>query len=68
VALLHLLRFETPDLVPELLAIHVDHGMRADSVADARWVAGLCRAWGVALETERLAPPPADEEVARRRR
>jgi tRNA(Ile)-lysidine synthase len=68
VALLHLLRFETPDLVPELLAIHVDHGMRADSVADARWVAGLCRAWGVALETERLAPPPADEEEARRRR
>jgi tRNA(Ile)-lysidine synthase len=42
--------------------------MRADSVADARWVAGLCRAWGVALETERLAPPPADEEEARRRR
>ncbi|HSM35140.1 MAG TPA: tRNA lysidine(34) synthetase TilS [Longimicrobiales bacterium] len=68
VVLLHLLRFATPDLAPGLLAIHVDHAMRPGSAADARWVAGLCRAWGVPLASERLEPPPAGEAAARRAR
>jgi tRNA(Ile)-lysidine synthetase-like protein len=65
VALLHLLRF-APDLpAVTLSAAHVDHGMRADSAADAHWVAGLCRAWAVPLEVHRLATAPADEAGAR---
>jgi tRNA(Ile)-lysidine synthase len=68
VALLHILRFAAPELAPGLLAIHVDHAMRPGSAGDARWVAGLCRAWGVPLACERLEPPPAGEAAARRAR
>jgi tRNA(Ile)-lysidine synthase len=46
VALLHLLRF-CSDCV--LSAAHFDHAMRPGSAADAAWVRGLCRAWGVPL-------------------
>lgn len=68
VALLHLLRF-TPGLPAlDLRAAHVDHGMRPDSGEDARWVRGLCRAWGVPLVETRLDPPPASEDGARRAR
>lgn len=65
VVLLHLLRFAAPDLVPDVRAIHVDHGMRPDSASDARWVAGLCRAWAVPLESGVLPEVPADEDAAR---
>ena len=68
VVLLHLLRF-TPALPGlRLQAVHVDHAMRAESAADARWVEGLCRAWGVPLRILRLDPAPRDEAEARRRR
>ena len=49
VVLLHLLRFATDGLRITLVAAHFDHAMRPDSGADARWVAGLCAAWGVRL-------------------
>ena len=68
VTLLHLLRF-TPGLPPlALSAAHVDHGMRPESGDDARWVAGLCRAWGVPLAEARLDPVPRSEAEARRAR
>lgn len=65
VVLLHLLRFHAGmDLV--LHAAHLDHAMRPSSQADARWVEGLCRAWGVPLVRERAEPAPRGEEAARR--
>ncbi|HEX2091464.1 MAG TPA: tRNA lysidine(34) synthetase TilS, partial [Longimicrobiaceae bacterium] len=65
VALLHLLRFGTR--VP-LHAAHLDHAMRPGSEVDARWVAGLCRAWDVPLALERSEVPLHSEAAARRRR
>jgi len=64
VVLLHLLRFTQGLPALRVVAVHVDHGMRPDSGADARWVEGLCRAWDVPLRTVRLDPPPG----TRRRR
>ena len=63
--LLHLLRFGC-QVQPS--AAHLDHGMRPDSAADAEWVAGLCRAWGVPLISARLREPPRNEDGARRER
>ena len=45
--LLHLLRF-APDLhALNLIVAHFDHGMRPASSADASWVRGTARAWGL---------------------
>ena len=63
--LLHLLRFGCR---LEPAAAHLDHGMRPDSAADAEWVAGLCRAWGVPLISARLREPPRSEDAARQER
>jgi tRNA(Ile)-lysidine synthase len=63
VVLLHLLRFGTDH---PLVAAHLDHRMRAASTADARWVRGLCAAWGVPLALEAADPPPRGEAEARR--
>jgi tRNA(Ile)-lysidine synthase len=68
VVLLHLLRFPLRARIGPLFAGHLDHAMRPDSEVDASWVAGLCRAWGVLLETERADPPPRSEAEARRAR
>lgn len=68
VALLHLLRFPLRDLGLELRAAHLDHAMRPGSAADAAWVRGLCRAWGVPVTVERLDPPATSEADARARR
>jgi tRNA(Ile)-lysidine synthase len=68
VVLLHLLRFPLRGLVGVLEAAHLDHAMRPDSAADARWVRGLCRAWRVPLHVGRLDPPAASEADARARR
>ncbi|MSR35896.1 MAG: tRNA lysidine(34) synthetase TilS [Gemmatimonadetes bacterium] len=63
--LLHLLRF-APELPRvDVVAAHFDHRMRAESGADARWVAGLTRAWGVPLEIGAATAPIASEEAAR---
>jgi tRNA(Ile)-lysidine synthase len=65
--LLHILRFHLPH-PSGVAAVHVDHAMRAGSAADARWIAGLCRAWGVPLRVVRLDPAPRSEAAARARR
>lgn len=65
VALLHLLRF-TPGLPRlRLVVAHVDHGMRPPSAADADWVRGLARAWGLVFHAARLDPVPTSESAAR---
>ena len=64
-ALLHLLRFPLADWRLELRAAHLDHAMRSASDADADWIRGLCRAWGVPAVIERASPPPDSEAGAR---
>jgi tRNA(Ile)-lysidine synthase len=68
VVLLHLLRFGSAGDGIELVAAHFDHAMRDSSGEDARWVRGLCRAWGVPLHEDRAPVPPRSEEEARRAR
>jgi tRNA(Ile)-lysidine synthase len=68
VVLLHLLRFSAAELGIEVRAAHFDHAMRPGSEADARWVEGLCRAWGIPLLRERADRPLRGEEEARRAR
>jgi tRNA(Ile)-lysidine synthase len=68
VVLLHLLRFGSPLEGVELRAAHFDHGMRPDSPDDARWVTGLCRAWGVELHVGRAEAIPRSEDEAREAR
>lgn len=65
VALLHLLRFLLERWELRLVAAHFDHAMRSDSAADADWVAGLCKAWGVPLERERARHELRSEAEAR---
>jgi tRNA(Ile)-lysidine synthase len=65
VVLLHLLRFAADARVT---AAHFDHAMRPASDADARWVRGLCTAWGVPLVEARAAEPLRTENDARRAR
>ena len=66
VVLLHLLRFPLADLRLDLTAAHFDHRMRRDSHADALWVRGLCRTWGVSFESGRARRVPGSEAEARR--
>jgi tRNA(Ile)-lysidine synthase len=54
VALLHVLRAVAPELGLSLRAVHVDHGLRAESGADAAFVAALCRVWDVPLRVARV--------------
>ncbi len=63
VVLLHLLRFAARGIA--VSAAHFDHAMRPESERDARWVAGLCRAWDVALVADRSHRPLRTEEEAR---
>jgi tRNA(Ile)-lysidine synthase len=64
--LLHALRFAEPNGSVRALAVaHLDHGMRAGSDADARWLGGVCEAWNVRLFSERLGHPPTSEAEAR---
>lgn len=65
VVLLHLLRGCAEEMGIALHAAHLDHAMRPGSGADARWVAGLCAAWGVPLASERLERAPRSEAEAR---
>ncbi len=66
--LLHLLRFHAGTLPFSLTVAHLDHAMRPGSAADARWLVGVCAAWGVPLVRHRLQEPPLGEEAARRAR
>lgn len=63
VCLLHMLRFGPNP--PHLIAAHLDHAIRVESAADANWVRGLCRAWGVSCHERRLTVAPAHEDEAR---
>jgi tRNA(Ile)-lysidine synthase len=54
VALLDVLRALAPGLDVTLRAVHVDHGLRGESGADATFVTDLCRAWGIPLRVERV--------------
>ena len=64
VVLLHLLRFHVTGM-PTLHVAHFDHAMRPGSEGDARWVAGLTRAWDVDASFATAAPPPRSEAEAR---
>lgn len=68
VALLHLVRFAAAGLRLTVAAAHLDHAMRPESAADARWLAGLCAAWGVPLVSWRAGRAPRTEAEARRAR
>ncbi len=65
VTLLHLLRFYDVVENVDLHAAHYDHGMRADSAEDRRWVEGLCRAWELPLHVGMARTPPRGEADAR---
>ena len=54
VALLDALRVLAPSLGLRLHAVHVDHGLRPESAADAAFVTDLCRAWSIPLRVERV--------------
>lgn len=62
VALLHLLR---EDFAPTV--VHVDHGLRADSRADAAFVAALAGAWGLPVTVERIIVPEGSSRQGRAR-
>lgn len=53
----------------EIIVAHYDHGIRPESAADARFVAGLCQKYNVSFETERgELGESASEESARNKR
>lgn len=58
VALLLLLKRVAADHPLELVVFHVDHGLRPESRADARWVERLARRLGVPCLMRRLPNPP----------
>ncbi len=66
--LLHLLRFESRLDPARLVVAHFDHGLRATSAGDARWVRGLARAWGLPFRHARSDRPPSSEAAARDQR
>ncbi|MEZ4598652.1 MAG: tRNA lysidine(34) synthetase TilS [Syntrophotaleaceae bacterium] len=53
VALLHLLQASAARLGAELRAAHLDHGLRPESIEDARFVADLCLLRSIPLDSER---------------
>lgn len=59
VALLRLLAMVARDHPLALVVLHVDHALRPDSPAAARWVRNLARSLGLPCQVRRLAPPPA---------
>jgi tRNA(Ile)-lysidine synthase len=65
VVLLHLLRHGRVRKNIECVAAHFDHAMRVGSDADARWVRGLCTAWGVPAQLARATEPLRGEAAAR---
>lgn len=63
--LLHLLRFGGAAPSMALHAAHLDHGMRAESGADAEWLAGVCAGWGVAYHLRTASTPVRTEAEGR---
>jgi tRNA(Ile)-lysidine synthase len=69
-ALLRDLRFRLrPGVDPRgtqaLTVAHFDHGMRPGSTADARWLAGVCRAWDLPIVVDGPKRTLRTEEEAR---
>lgn len=58
VALLRLLALVARDHPLALVVLHVDHGLRPDSRAEARWVGRLARHLGLPCQVRHLDPPP----------
>ncbi len=63
--LLHLLCFPAAHLRERITVAHFDHAMRPESPADAAWVRGLARGWGVRCRVGRSDEPPRTETEAR---
>lgn len=67
VALLHALRALAGELRLRLSVAHLDHGLRADSAADAAFVEALARGGELPVSVERLAVPAGGSLEARAR-
>ncbi|MBT8336382.1 MAG: tRNA lysidine(34) synthetase TilS, partial [Gemmatimonadetes bacterium] len=63
--LLHLLRFPIGHRPDRLIVAHMDHRMRDGSAADARWLNGVARAWGVPYRRACATVVPRNESEAR---
>ncbi|MGH9478261.1 MAG: tRNA lysidine(34) synthetase TilS [Terriglobales bacterium] len=71
VALLLILQELSQPLGLQLALVHLDHGWRPDSAADAEFVAALARRLELPLHARRAAPPPPGgnrEQLGRRLR
>jgi len=55
-ALLHVLRRWAVETGARLHAIHVDHGLRAESAIEAARVVALCHAWALPVAARRVTP------------
>src|SRR4029453_3784437 len=66
VALLHILLELAPTFRLMLHVVHVDHGLRAESVRDAEFVRALGVRLGVPVDVERVAVGPGSVEAAAR--
>jgi tRNA(Ile)-lysidine synthase len=64
VALLHLLVALAPRWRLDLHVLHVDHGLREDSAADAAFVRGLAAGLGVPAAVARVTVPPGGSREA----
>ena len=67
VALLHVLAALAAELSLRLTVVHLDHGLRPDSAADAAFVESLARARGLPVVVDRIAVPPGGSLEARAR-
>ena len=64
-ALLHLLKFSPGLPGVEMVVCHFDHRMRVGSDADALWVRGWAKAWGLECRLGRAESSLSSEEEAR---
>ncbi len=67
VGLLHALRALAGEWSLRLAVVHLDHGLRPESAADAAFVEDLARAQGLPVSVERIAVPPGGSLEARAR-